>query len=149
MASLPVIKSLQAQDYPTQSSWISPLLYVLNLVVGSVYSALNNGLTLAQNSLAALSTLQISAASSTYYAAGPTTYATQSTSNVVAIPWSFKTRPVGCLPVNLIDTSSTPAPVLNAVSCDWSYIPGYILINAMSGLTAGKTYSCTFYVIGG
>ena len=149
MASLPVVKSLQAQDFPTQQSWISPLLYTLNLVFGSLYSALNNGLTIGANSLAQLSTVAISKVNSAYYAAGPTAYATPATTQAVTIPWKFKSRVVGCYIVSLVDTSASPRPVILAVSCDWTYTPGTVTINSITGLDATRTYNCTFHIIGG
>lgn len=149
MAQLPVVQNLQTQDFPTQQSWISPLIYILNLVFGNIYAALSNGLTIAQNSVAQISTVSISAVSAAYYAAPPTTYARETTSQVIRIPWKFKSRPVGCVVINLIDITSAPVPVTSAVSIDWTYSGSNVVINSITGLNALKTYSCTFYVIGG
>lgn len=125
------------------------MIYILNLVFGSFYSALANGLTISNNSLAQLNTVSISATSAAYYAAPPTGYALPTTVQAITIPWKFKSRPVGVVIVSLVDTSASQAPVTSAVSCDWSYNGTTIVINSISGLNALKTYSCTFYVIGG
>lgn len=149
MASLPPIKTLQTQDFSSQSAWIGPLIYILNLVFGSVYSALSNGLTLQANSLAQIDNFSIGTIQSTYYAGPPAAYATNQTSQAITIPWKYKSKPVGCLLVNLVDTSSTPVPVTVAVSIDWSFNGTAVVINSISGLNAAKSYSCTFYTIGG
>ena len=149
MAQLPVIKQLQAQDFPTQQSWIGSLLYVLNLFLGSVYAALNNGLTIAQNSIGAVVPYTITTAAAAYYAGNPTTYATAGSASVVSFPWKFNTKPALVMLGQLTDISSSPKPVTSAVSIDWSYSSGVIIINSISGLTSTKTYSATFVVLGG
>jgi hypothetical protein len=128
MGSLPTIKRFLSEDYPTQESWISPLIYALNQLLSTVYSNLNNGITLSQNCLAQVKTLSISGSS-------PTT----------SFNWSFSSiqAPVGCVVVQCLPN------VTSAATCSWSYSAGVISINNVTGLTAGQTYSVTFIVFGG
>lgn len=149
MASLPPIKQLQVSDFTTQSSWISPLIYTLNLVFGALYNALNNGITLQANCLAQVNPVSITAAASTYYYSNPTTYATAGPSSVISWNWTKNTKPIGVSLIQLTDTSSSPAPVTSACTVDFSYSNGTVIINSISGLTAGKTYSATFVTWGG
>jgi hypothetical protein len=149
MAKLPVVKQLQTQDFASQTSWISPLIYSINLVFGAVYAALNKGITINDNCLAQINSVSITTAASAYYAAGPTKYATAGPGSVISWTWNYSSRPVGVSLIQITDTSSTPVPVLNAVTVDFSYSGGTVIINAISGLNASKSYSATFITWGG
>lgn len=54
MAKLPPIKRLLLQDFVSQSQWIGGLLQNLNAFMDNVYGALNQTLTLTDNSTGAL-----------------------------------------------------------------------------------------------
>lgn len=133
MGALPPIKRFAVDDYPKDvQNWIGTLLSPLNLLLNTLYSNLNNGITLAQNCLAQLNTLQVSGKSPT------TTYLWNFSKNVA---------PVGVIVVNAaqIGGSST----LGAVSCQWSYTAGTITISNITGLSAQNTYNITFITFGG
>lgn len=134
MALLPPLRRFMSEDFPDAPSWLPRFFYPLNRFMGAVYSALNQGLTFNNNMIAQIKTLSITAGSS---------------SPVTQFTWSFSTSPVGCLVISTTDISSTPAVVTNAVTIDWGYGSGVVTINNITGLTAGKTYSITFLVIGG
>lgn len=132
MGSLPPIKRFLTEDFPTQASWIGNLLYPLNLFFNTVYSNLNNGLTLSQNMLAQVKTISISGSS-------PTT----------SFPWKFSSAPIGVTLVNIVQTDGTPAVITNATTCAWSYAAGVVTINNVTGLNSAHQYSATFIVWGG
>lgn len=130
MGALPTIKRFLTEDYPTESGWIGTLLYPLNLLLTTLYSNLNNGLTIANNFLSQLKVISV-----------------DGTSSSTSFPWNFPaTTPVGVSIVGCYDTS-TQAPI--AATCSWSYSSGVVTINSVTGLTAGHTYNCTFIVWGG
>lgn len=132
MGQLPTFRRFLAEDYSSQSAWIGPLLYGLNLILNTLYSNLNNGLTLAQNHLAQIKTISVTGLT-------PTT----------SFSWNFKSNPVGVSVVSTVQTDGTPAPVTLAVTCDWSYAAGVVSINNVTGLNTAHTYSITFIIWGG
>ena len=113
MASLPVIKQLQVESFPSQTSWIGNLIYPLNLLFSTVYTNLNNGITLNQNTLGTVK----QSVSVTTSASGIAT---------TSFTWPFpKTNPVG---VSIISCTSggtaAYAPLMS-----WSYSSGTISVS--------------------
>lgn len=132
MAKLPVVKRLLQEDMKGAGSWISKLLFPLNLFMSNVYSALNHGLTFQDNMLAQIKTLSIKGSN-------PTTQ----------FPWPYSTIPVGVSIIATVDTSALPLTVTTAVTCAWSVSAGIVSIDNITGLDSKRTYSITFLVIGG
>lgn len=133
MGALPTIKRFLAEDFPTESSWITTLLYPLNLLLNTIYSNLNNGITVGQNMLAQVKTLSISGAT-------PTT----------TFNWNFPnvSAPIGVSLVQCLQTDAPTAVITAATSVAWSYSGGVISIDNVAGLNSSHTYSCTFIVWG-
>lgn len=134
MGSLPTIKRFSLDDYPKEEqSWISTLLSPLNLLLTTIFSNLNNGLTIAQNMQAQIKISSISGASAS-----------------TSIPWNFSKigAPIGVSIINTVCTSST-TPITAPVTCQWSYSAGTIAISQITGLISGNTYNITFIVWGG
>lgn len=130
MGALPTIKRFLTEDYPTEASWIGTLLYPLNLLLTTIYSNLNNGLTLQSNALAQVKQISV-----------------DGTLASIQFPWNFPSNaPVGVSIVSCYDSQSQ-VPV--AAACSWSYASGTVTIVNVTGLTAGSTYTCTFIVWGG
>lgn len=134
MGSLPTIKRFLTEDYPSEASWIGTLLYSLNLLLNTVYSNLNNGLTIAQNMQAQVKTLSVSGLN-------PTT----------SFNWNYPNigAPIGVSVVQCLQTDAPISVVTNPVTAAWSYTGGVISINNVTGLSSAHTYSCTFIVWGG
>lgn len=134
MGLLPTIKRFVVDDFPDQASWIGTLLYPLNLLLNTIYSNLNNGITIAQNMVAQVATLPITGSS-------PTT----------SIQWKFSTisAPIGITVVNVVQTAGSGSVILGAVSCQWSYNAGTISISNITGLNSANSYNITFIVWGG
>lgn len=131
MASLPTIKRFLMEDYPSEASWIGGLLYPLNLLLDTIYSNLNNGLSVGQNMLAQINTLPISGLS-------PTT----------TFLWKFSTPPVGVLLINTVQVTAPTTPIAGTVSAQFTYNAGIITV-AVVGLPTSGTYNITFYSVGG
>jgi hypothetical protein len=132
MASLPVIKRFLTEDFPTQSSWIGGLFYPLNLLLNTIYSALSNGITLAQNVQAQVKTLSVSGSSPT-----------------VSFPYQFApASPIGISVINAAQTNSPAVALSGAVGCTWTLNSGVLTV-AVQGLNPGGVYNITFVVWGG
>ena len=129
MGTLPAIKRFAAEDYPTQGAWIGPLLYSLNLLLTTIYSNLNNGLSISQNMQAAVNTIAVSGQQAS-----------------TSFTWKFSkiAAPIGVQIVQCLN-GSTPVPLPQIT---WSYASGSVTISNISGLTAGQTYTCTFITWG-
>lgn len=132
MAKLPILKQFLAQDYTSAGPWIQKFLYTLNLFTGSVYAALNGGLTFADNHVAQINTVPINGSD-------PST----------SFKWKFASLPVGVVLLNITDTSAVPADITEATTVQWSSGAGIVNINNITGLSATRTYSATFLVVGG
>ncbi len=132
MAKLPIIKRLASEDFPTQLSWIGTLLYPVNLILTSLYQALNNGITLADNAYAQVVTVPVSGASPS-----------------VSFPYKFSPlTPIGMVIANVVQTNSPAVTLTVAVGCLWTQNTG-VLTATIQGLDSGSTYNITFVVFGG
>lgn len=131
MATLPTIKRFLTEDFPGQANWIGGLFYPLNLLLNTIYSALNNGLTLSQNIMTQVKTLSVSGSSPS-----------------VSFPYSYTPNsPIGVSIISVVQTSSASV-TQGAVSCIWTFSSGTITIN-VQGLVTSATYNLTFIVWGG
>lgn len=59
MAKIPSIRRLTIEDFPSQKSWISPLLEILNVFIISVVQAFTRQLTISENVLGQISTFRV------------------------------------------------------------------------------------------
>lgn len=132
MAKLPQLKRFLAEDFPEAPPFLSKLFYPLNVFCSTVYSALNNGISFADNILSQVKTISVT---------GP--------SGSTSFSYKYSTRPLGIVLLSITDTSATPAIITAATTLAWTYSAGLITVNNITGLTAGKTYLATFLVIGG
>jgi hypothetical protein len=131
MGALPTIKRFLADDFPGQAEWIGNLLFPLNLLLNTLYSNLNNGLTIQNNMQAQVKTLAISGAL-------PTT----------SFPWKYASAPIGVTLINIVQTDGTPATITLATTVAFSYAAGVVTISNVTGLNATHTYNATFIVWG-
>lgn len=125
---IPAIKKLLMEDFQDQQSWISKLLYPLNMFMTTVSNGLSNGLTIQDNMIAQVKTILVNGATP-----------------VTSFSWHYSTKPIGCLPVAASKSDGTAAA---NPSIQWVYSAGLINIQ-ISGLDPTKSYYITFYVIGG
>lgn len=132
MAQLPVIKRFLTEDFKDQAGWIGNLFYPLNLILNLLYSSLNNGITLAQNVQAQVSTLPVSGASPS-----------------VSFPYKYSPQiPIGVSVINVVQTNSPVVTLTAAVSCLWTITNG-VITATLQGLDSGSAYNVTFIVWGG
>lgn len=144
MALLPPIKRFVQDDFngiKEVAAFAGKLFYPLNLFLNAVYAALNNGLTLAQNTIGVVSVQ----GNITSNANGVAT---------TTINWPFlQTPPKGVVVMSCtISTVGTYAPLIS-----WSYSSGVVSISmqfvtASGGsmvVAAPNTYAVSFWVSAG
>ena len=129
---LPPIKRFLTEDFPTERSWIDRFFGSMNLFLTSMSNGLNNGLTIQENQLAQIKQITISGASPT-----------------AKIQWRFAGKPIGVTIIAISKSDGSPSLITSAVTCDWSFSQGFVLINNATGLNPTVSYLVTFYVIGG
>lgn len=124
MAKLPVPQQLQRSDFPEAPSWISKLLYPLQLFITSVTGALTNQLTFQDNFSCVINQLTFVAA------------ATADLNNFTFI-WPYVQQPIE-FTMHVTRTDGTFPPIYPVVS--WNLINGTITVNGIQGLTTGVSY---------
>jgi hypothetical protein len=120
IAQLPVIQQLSRQDFPEAPTWISKLLYPLQLFMTNVLNALRNQLTFQENFSCVIKQFSM--------VAGAT-----ETDNIYAFQWPIG-RQVIEVSIYASNGDGTYTPVFPQVS--WNYINGQVSVNAIRGLTA-------------
>ena len=134
MASLPKVKRILREDLKDAPSWIDKLIYILNLFMDSVYSALNKNLTFGDNIRAQIKTFQITAG-------------TTADLNIFSFQTSI-TNPAGVILMNIVDTQGNYTVITSATSIpSWHYISGKLYIDSITGLTDTHVYNITVLVI--
>jgi hypothetical protein len=127
MAKIPVITSLNRQDFPEAPEWISTLLYPLQLFMSTVINALRNQLTLQDNFSCVIRQFTITA--------GPL-----ATDNTVSFPANLG-RSIVELNIHCTNADGTYVPIFPQAS--WNYISGQVVVNGIQGLTSGVKYQIT------
>ncbi len=132
MGQLPVLKRFLTEDFKDQAGWINALLTPLNLLLVTVYSNLNNGLTLSQNVFSQVTTLSVSGASPS-----------------VSFPYKYSPKvPIGVSVINVVQTNSPAVALTAAVGCLFTSAAG-VITATLQGLDSGSTYNVTFVAWGG
>lgn len=138
MASLPPIRKLYIEDYPTQKGWIGPFLITLNTFMTSVVQALTKDLTLVENTTSDIRTITLSTV--------PTA------NSPVGISWTKPISPVAVLVGNVRALTSTLL-LTQTVGIQWQMAPsGSVLqLTNVVGITptASDIYVLTLVCIAG
>lgn len=133
MSKLPNFKTLQASDFPDQyKDLINQLATIFNNEIQSLFSALNNGVSLAQNILCTVKDVPV-----VVDVNGNTT----NTANFqIDIP-NMRVR--GCTVIRAVNTSNTSLFPVGGVFV--SYTPGtqQVTINNVTGLIPGQQWTLT------
>jgi hypothetical protein len=130
MAKIPITPQLNRQDFAEAPSWITKLLYPLQLFMTAVLGALTNQLTYQDNFSCVVRKFTL--------VAGAT-----DTLNTYSFPWPY-TRQIVELSVFVTNGDGTYTPLYPQVS--WNYINGQVVINGVTGLTPTKSYNFTIVV---
>lgn len=138
MAKLPLIQSIKREDFKEISKdlgeFLDHLLRPLNLFIGSVYDALNGNLTFGDNITAVKKEFTL--------VAGAT-----AADNTFTFTHTLKKAAEGLLLLQVIQIADNYAPITSAVYLSWRKGVQQIVIDSITGLTAGETYNFTVLVI--
>lgn len=124
MARIPIQHQLNRQDFPEAPSWISGLLYPLNLFMTLIVGALQNKLTIQENMSAVINELT--------FTAGAT-----ANLNTFSFQWTLGRRPIE-LTMHVTRADGTYEPIFPVPS--WNLVGESIQINGIQGLTNGVSY---------
>lgn len=130
MARIPVITSLNRQDFPDAPNWITKLLYPLQLFMSTVISALRNQLTLQDNFSCVIRQFTLTAGAT-------------DTDNTFTFPANLG-RTIVEFNGYVVNTNGNYPVTYPQFS--WNYINGQVVINGIKGLTTGNTYQITVIV---
>jgi hypothetical protein len=133
MAKLPLIRRILREDLPEAPEWILPLLDSINQFFDSVYYALNRNLTLVENVDTQYKTFRVFAG-------------TNPEDNTFNFALTMHRVPVGLTVEKVTQIASTYVPITSPVFCSWRVESTTIVIDAVTGLTAGQSYDITVLV---
>lgn len=127
---LPIIPSLNRQDFQEAPQWVSKLIYPLNQFMAAVNQVLTNQITLQDNLSCVVKQFQIVGGA-------------LDTDNTFSFPITLG-RQVAELNAYCTNADGSYTPVYPQVS--FNYINGNIVINGIKGLTNGTKYNFTITV---
>ena len=121
------------ESFPEQQSWIAKLFGPLNQFTGDVVRGLRNQITVQDNLFQEIKELK---------------FVNESVTFPLRFTGKFSSSPQGLLVIYIYNNTdavySTSAPHL-----EWSWSNNQVVISAISGLTASKTYTMRVLVIYG
>jgi hypothetical protein len=133
MAVLPTFKTLQASDFePQYATLINQLATIFNNNIQSVFTTLNNGVSLADNIACQVATVPITVDSS------------GNTTNTAS--FQIKTtgmRISGLTVINVVNTTNNQVYPTGAPFCTYTPSTQSITINNITGLQTGYQWSVT------
>lgn len=121
---IPVQQQLSRQDFPEAPSWISGLIYPLNLFMNVVINALRNQLTLQDNFS---------------FISNEVTFVAQVSANlnILSFLWELNRQPIE-LTMHVTRSDGTYESIYPIPS--WNLVGNSIQINGIQGLTNGVSY---------
>lgn len=135
MASTPNFRRLSLEDFKDAPEWLGRLVEWLNQVVEYIVLANNKGITFGENiQCEAFRVVEVLAGASA--AACTAQFAT-----------TLKVKPQGVIPVRVVQKGAAYTVIGAAVTIEWRFDSGKILITSVTGLTNGTTYELTLLVI--
>ena len=118
------------EEFPSEQSWIGPLLSTLNTTNQELFNGLNNSITIEDNLKQEIKELKFVNDSSNF-------------------PLSFKTKfqqsPKGMHPIFCLATDGTTAS--NTPWLTWTYANGLITVTNITNLTSSKSYTLRLHLI--
>jgi hypothetical protein len=118
------------EDIPSAPEWILPLLYSINQFFDTVYYALNRNLNFTENIDAQWKVFRITAGAA-------------ATDNTYSFLITMRNKPRGLSLEQVQEIENTYVPITSPVFISWRVNANQISIDAISGLTSGKTYDLT------
>jgi hypothetical protein len=133
VAKIPNLKRIITEDFkPEVQSWIGKLLQPLNTFMEAVSTALNKGLTIADNFDGQVTTITIDSLPAKF-------------------KWNSRRSPVGVFVVYAQEATGSHTTFTTAIFADWTYSDGQITILNLTGLSVSSTnkFNVTFVAIAG
>jgi hypothetical protein len=137
MAALPPVRRIFKEDLgPDVPDWISRLLAPLNLVLQSIYTALNHAITFQENIQCQVKEFNLIAG-------------VAATNNTYDFMLTLPTKPTGLWLVAALRTDGTAETFTAGVFASWTWdsAAGTIRISGITGLTSTKQYLLRVIVI--
>ncbi len=118
MSRIPPLSRLTSEEFKDQADWIERLLTPLNLFFERVTSALNKGLTVADNMAGAMKTVELNG------------------TWPVKVAWELNLRPVSVLVGQVYRTDGASFVLANACQVQWQFNQsGQLQIDGVTGIT--------------
>lgn len=134
MAKLPSVKRLVREDIPNAPEWIDTLIDPLNTFMEEVYYALDRDLTLNENIIGGVSTIQFKTRSDYTTAVDPLDgWEIQKLFDPISVKPEF----VG---IGQITDRDEFTIITAPVSLSWDWLDGEVRIKYIAGLTDSKRY---------
>lgn len=122
MSRVPPIQRLQLEDFPKQTEWIGRLLEPLNAFFERATSALNKNLTITDNFLGAIKTVEVNG------------------TWPVKVAWELPQRPISVLVGQIVRSDNTSFTLTDAVQVQWSFNQnGQLQIDGVTGVTPSSS----------
>jgi len=135
MAGLPTQRRLSREDFPAAPSWFDIAMGVLNGFMNDVYLALNGTLTFGTNIAGMIKSFRVTAGAT-------------AADNTFTFTHTLKKKPEGVIPISVTAVTDNYSPVTSAVTLSWRMNDtGQIVIDAITGLTAGTIYDLKVLVV--
>lgn len=126
---LPSLKRFQSEDYKDSPAWFHRFIQAINLYTEPMFNLVNGNLALTDNINEELFSFQI------------TSGATAASNTYLFAPQQLRGVPSGVIIAQCLPVLSTPTPVGNPVTLDWSWNGTQVQILAIYGLTNGVKYN--------
>lgn len=137
--NLPSVRRFYSEDYKDAPQWFQRFLQQLNLYSDPIYSILNAGIDITQNTLWEIYTYSIANSSQI-----------PSSNAFTFTPKKFVGTPQAVLPAQILLTSNNgmhSTYFLTAPNFDWNWTGSQINISAVYGLIPSQTYSISLLIM--
>lgn len=131
---LPPIQRISREELKGSPDWVNQLLVPLNLFFDTVYGGLNRGLTIKENVLSQIETLQVNAGAT-------------AASNAKSFLLKMKAKPQHLIPLSYQVQNDADQTTGCALSMTWNCDGVNVNITSISGLTNGSVYNLTVLLI--
>lgn len=129
MAKLPPISRLVTEDFADQKSWIGKLLQPVNQFMESVFAALNQGLTIKDNTTGDILTAELDG------------------TLPLKLSWSGKSKPTVVLVGDIYRSDGSTVTLTAAVGIKWSFNQsGQLQIDTVLGLPVAASASVKYKI---
>lgn len=131
---LPPIQRISREDVKGSPDWVNQLLTPLNLFLDTIYGGLNKGLTIRENLLSQIETIEVNAGATTV-------------SNAKQFLLKMKAKPQHMIPLSYQIKGAADQTTGCGLSMTWNCDGANVNITSISGLTNGLVYSVTVLLI--